>query len=229
MPRNEYRIPRKDDLFHIYIQVTAKALMDGSPVPTWQRLGLTPDEKQQWISIAGLWVARYNDCKSPLTRTPLAIEKKNTVKKQFIAAATPMLARIAGSPNITLADRGIFRLLLPDRTLTARGKITEAPVASIVPITGAWLKIKTMRFTDSNRASLHKLADAIEMRYVIGGTQPATPDDCPLQHISTRATFILRLEAEHAGKRIYCFFRWVNFSRPQNNGGWSGLYQCVVA
>jgi len=229
MPKNEYRIPRDNDGFHIYIQNTAKAIAEGSPVPTWQRLGLTADEKQTWLNLKGLWVARYAEYKSPLTRTTVVTKAKNTVRKQFIAFATPLLIRIEGSPNITLADRGIFRLLLPDRTLTARGRIDEAPSAGLETLQGAWVKIKTMRFTDANRASLHKLADAIEMRYVIGSTPPATPDDCPLQHISTRATFILRLNPEHSGKRLYCFFRWVNFSRPQNNGPWSGLRQCVVA
>jgi hypothetical protein len=50
-----------------------------------------------------------------------------------------------------------------------------------------------------------------------------------LQHISTRATFTLRLDPEHSGKRIYCYFRWVNFSRPQNNSPWSSMYQCIIA
>jgi hypothetical protein len=229
MPRNQYRIPRTQGKFDSYVKITSAYLNEGSPVPNWQRLGLTADEKNLWKNLGGLWIARFNEYNNAGTRTPVVIQQKNEVKKQFIDHAAPLLTRMAGSAALTEADRLVFHLPHPDRILTLRSAIRDAPDPMLISLSGGFIKMKVHVKNKEGRASRHPMADGVEVKYVLGNTPPQTPNDCPNYFISTKALFIMQLGIAAQGQRIYCFFRWVNLANPAHNSPWSSMLQTVVA
>jgi hypothetical protein len=67
-----------------------------------------------------------------------------------------------------------------------------------------------------------------ETRTPLGNAIPESPLDCPFVFTSTKATFAIKLGAQHSGKRFYAFFRWVNLSNSDNSGDWGLMYQTLV-
>lgn len=132
---------------------------------------------------------------------------------------------------MTATDRSKLNLHLRASTHTARGPITDIPIADARAIGGGAVKFTLRLTSDVTRASRHPLADVIEMKYVLlslpapGATivTPATADDCERNHFSKKAIFTVHYGASAPGKMLYCFFRWVNLSNPANNSPWTGV------
>ena len=91
---------------------------------------------------------------------------------------------------LNATDRSTLNLPLRDTTRTARGPITDIPIADAKAIGGGAVKFRLRLTSDATRASRHPLADVIEMKYALinpvapvtpggtaggGGTAPGTP------------------------------------------------------
>jgi hypothetical protein len=242
------RIPRTDEPFNNYIRSTANALAAGMPTGA-DRLGLTAQQAAAWETYRTNWDIEYTLYVDESTRTTTVTNAKNRIRKEFIEFASTLLIAFSVHPNLTDADRLTFKLPEPDRTPTARGKITDLAYAIIVPVGGGSIQVKVRTNEDASRASRHRLADAVEVRYALlteaeaNSTPPASGNDtrvpgvntlpvnamdCPLVLNSTKASFRIELGPQHSGKRFYAFFRWVNLSRPANSGDFGQLYQTLV-
>jgi len=160
------RIPRTDDPFNSYINSTANALAAGSPSGA-DRLGLTTEQATQWENLRKDWNKEYEFYVDESTRTKTVTYAKNQIRKDFIAFASPLLTAFSVHPNLTGADRLTFKLPEPDRTPTARGKITDNAYPIINPVLGGSIDFKVRTSEDATRASRHPLADAIEVRYAL--------------------------------------------------------------
>jgi len=236
MKNNRHRIPRKNKLFHDFVSTTT-ATMAATDLPTvWERLGLTASEKDLWLSLGAAWKAIYTKCSSKVTCTATTIKERNTIKKNFIVFATPVLVRMSGSSALTEDDRAVFNLRKRDVVPTARFKIEGSPMGTLVPVGVATMRLRVRTATDSNRCSIHPLADGVEIRYALVDSsvalgspeEPTTALQAPHYVISKRAIFLIPLEASASAKRLYVFMRWVNLSNPAHNGPWGTAIQSIV-
>lgn len=236
------RVPKKDSDFNQYIHNTDEALQIAGPPTGAARLGLTTDEADEWHDYRQQWDDLYLLYGNPDTRTKTITENKNNLKADFADFARPLLKRIEGSPNLTTSDRSTFNLPAPDTTPTARGPILEKPDGNFKGIGGAKLQVRAKRSTDANRASMHPLADAAEIKYLIienraeptppVPTPPGSefdPDTFPHSLISSKALFVLNFTAAQQGKRIVAALRWLNLTNPANNSGWSDLFTTIIS
>ena len=94
--------------------------------------------------------------------------------------------------------------------------------------TTAYGDARLVQIEDATRASMHPLADAIEMRYFIGTTPPATAEDAPNNFISKKALFTFEAGSENGGQRLYIFCRYVNFTNQANNGPWTTVHSGTI-
>jgi hypothetical protein len=229
------RIPRLISTFNPYIINTSKHLADGTPVNNATRLGLTEVETKCWTELADEWLPLYK----------LYIDKKNSrtvaIKDQLLDIirktvqldrASHILDRIGASTQATIEDAGVFRIkkgITEKKTRTKpQTPITEQVVASIKLIGGGLAKVKCGSST-SQRASIYGAADSVECLYAVGHTPPDSAQAPGLQKaLSTRATFILPLGAEHSGECLYIYFRWYSTRHPRLAGPWSSLQTVLV-
>lgn len=236
------RVPQKDSEFDSYIRNTAAVLAEGTPTGA-DRLGLSTEEATQWAEYTTSWVEIYAKYTDPAKRTTAVTNSKNAVKKNFTEFARIPLGKIDLSDAITSEDRSTFRLPERDTTPTARGPITEVPIGNIKGTGGGIVEIRARRTTDASRPSLHPLADAVELKYLImedtnndpnnpnpnrNGGVP-TPDDCPFTVTSKSALWRVDTGTKYLGKRMIAFMRWVNLSTPANNSGWSDLMTTIIS
>ena len=234
MAHAQTRIPRKDNEFNQYINNTTVVLLAVGPPEGYVRLGLTVQEKDDWVAGRDAWNIVYPQFTDLGQRTKSITAQKNTVKNDFIDFATPLLDKIAISANLTLQDRDTFNLPVPDTTPTPRGNIEDVPIVGIKPIGGGQLKVRVRQDEDASRASRHPLADGLEFKGCIidpadqSAKIPSSPDECPKSHISKKALFNLELGAANSGKRIYFYVRWINLSNPANSGPWTEQGQSFI-
>ena len=126
------------------------------------------------------------------------------------------------------ADRTALNIPERDSEPTARGKIEVAPDVNITSLAGGFMKIRCRIDEDADRASMHPLADAIEMRYFIGTSAPATAEDAPNSFISKKALFTFEAGSENGGQRLYIFCRYMNLSNQANNGPWTTVHSGTI-
>ena len=232
MPHGSTIVPRTDPEFDQYIRNSTTHLLKdpGTPgsEPNFERLGITVAQKDDWVAFRDDWVDVYPKFTDLNTSTKTIRDEKNKIRKEFIEFSEKPLLTISGSPNIALADRNALNLPERDREPTARGKITTAPDVNVVSLAGGFMKIRCRIDEDADRASLHPLADVIEMKYLIGTAAPPTVDDAPNNFISKKALFNFEAGTGNGGQRLYIFCRWVNQSNPANNGPWTTVHSGTI-
>jgi hypothetical protein len=220
------------------LNVTNASVTDGTTAQVifqenWQRLGLLESQQNAWLTKTDLLIHKQMLIESELTRTPALINERNMLKAEFFDFAEPILKQIEGSLNLTLADREVFNIPVPDRTRTPRGPIGDSkPVVEVIIQGGGDLRFRARVGTDSNRASRHPLSDGIEIKYAllnIGDPPPASLDACTHSTFSSKSIFVIALGPLAEGKKFYGYARWINTSNPTNNGSWSTQFQAVVA
>ena len=109
--------------------------------------------------------------------------------------------------------------------------ITEGPHLRVRTLTGGDIEVKAYSTTDQTKASIPKFAKRIDYAYAIYETEdipPADPEDYPKRGDSSRAKFIIRAGAKNAGKRLYLISRWVNPSKPKQEGPWTKPISIVI-
>ncbi len=236
--QNRKRVPDAKGPFNAYLTGTTAHLETGtSPNRRGETLGLSTAELDDWIDFRDTWVplfAKYND---PSQRTKTVTEDVNDTMDGFRLFAEPLLNRMSGSSALTNQDRDILHLPVRDKTPTRRGKIEDTPFVKIEAIGGGQMKFRVRTTEDGSRASMHPLADFLEIKYMILGFDPSAPgtpasppapensiptaDTAKNYSISKKALFILETGENKVGKFMIAFLRWANASNPANSGPWS--------
>jgi hypothetical protein len=57
---------------------------------------------------------------------------------------------------------------------------------------------------------------------------PLAAIECAYNAISSKAQFTIAIGQQHSGKRVFCFFRWINLKNTNHSGPWSAVVQSVV-
>jgi hypothetical protein len=203
-------------------------------VPTnWERLGLTLAEKDDWLARRTAWLANEVLYDGNTTRTPAVVTQRTVIRDAFIEVADRHLNTFLGREELNEADRATFNLPPAEIHHSKRGKITDTPVTQVSSDSIATVTCRVRTTHDSTRYSMHPLADAVEVRYVIlpvteGVVPPNDVAQCRQFFISKKAIFSIELTQADSAKRFYCFLRWVNLSNPANNGSWTEIFTTVV-
>lgn len=232
MAYNKRRIPRADSALNAYIRSTTAILLKPSTPSNWERLGLTQAQKDGWKALHDKWVATYLLCKNPLTRTSTVLADKNEIRAEFTRFTKDILQYMKHRPGITAGERKIFRVWKDKKTKTRRSSITTAPQSVLKNMEGSWIKLRARVLASEGRPHIHRMADALEIKYSIlpfGTTPPYLPSQCTNSHISKRAITTLKIDTKHRSKVLYAFCRWVNLCQQTKSGPWSDRMEAIVA
>jgi hypothetical protein len=231
----ERRIPQSLSGFDEYIRRAVPYINAGAPIKNGTRLGLSATElttaqtyHDQWYTGNPASPGIYEKHSNPDTKTQTTRNQVTTLMENFTAFFSPLLTRMSTSPDLTETDRSTLNLPAPDRIPTPRGVIDAEPTVKVNSLPSARMKIRVNIDEDSTRASMHPLADAIEMRFQVGGAQPQNALACPGVTVSKKALFNFDAGIDNEGKKFFCFVRYVNQSNPENNGPWSSVHTGTV-
>ena len=136
------------------------------------------------------------------------------------------------NPLVTDEQRSEMALTIRDTEPSPHPAITDIPIVALRIIGGGDIEARCQMTTDQNRPSMHPAANLADYRYVlleIGGRPPADPEDYQKRDVSSRAKFIIHVGAKNEGKRFYAVFRWVNTTKPKQEGPWSEAITVVIA
>lgn len=197
-----------------------------------ERLGVLPAQVSEWESRAKAWFMKFEETQDPNKRTSTLVQEKNDLAEAFREFAEPVLNQIAGSPNITEADRAIFNIADASGSRSPRPVITSAPSADLSGMDGCEVMFVHKTQHTASRASMQPDADAVEVRWVLKDLDepaPLSPEECPNQHVSTRARFSMAFGVANAGKRLYCYSRWINLSDPHKSGPYDQRQTIVLS
>jgi hypothetical protein len=219
------------------------------------RLGLVSGESTGWTEKRDYWHdTLYPAYNNPITSSSTVKQQVKLFMKDFRTFGNPLLNRMAASGAATSDDEAVFRFVaVRDTVPTERGKIDDIPFGKLIPMGGGEFKIKVRTTSDSTRSSRHPLSDGVEVRWAVvaptseaatgAGTgadpaptgpgsaaaaPPTVSSDCPNTIMSPKAIFVLATGEASKNKNLYCFFRWVNQSKPANNGQWSERVQSGI-
>lgn len=232
---DERRISKSLSGFDVYIRTVVAWLQAGAPLTNGIRLGMTAGQITAAQAFLDLWwtgnpatpgwFERHSNANTKTKTTRIEVE---TIMSNFTDFFSPILTGMGVHPAITTEDRGTLNLPAPDRIPTARGVIDAEPTVKVNSMPSARMKIRVQTDADASRASLHPLADAIEMRYQVGGTQPANAPACAGMIISKKAIFNFDAGVDNEGKKFFGFVRYVNLTDPAKNGPWSSVHTGTV-
>lgn len=224
------RVPEIDSEFNTYmINTTAHLQLMRGGTLIYTLLGLSAGEMTAWINFLTTWATQYGLSQNPTTKTKTVNANKDAIHAAFFVFSEPLLTRMEGSDNLIQADRDVLNIAVPDRTPTARAVIDTAPNVDLTPLEGAQIDIELRRNEDADRPSIHPLADGWTMVYLIGTTPPANPAACPKTLTGSKAHSTFDATMENDGKKLYCFFRWINITDPNKNGPWSAMKLVTIS
>jgi hypothetical protein len=225
------RIPQALPAFDIYIRRVAAFLLAASGATTnGERLGLTSAQntatdniRKQWYTGNAAAPGAYELHTNDSTKTKATRQQVVNIVKNFTTFFSPLLTLMSVSPALTEGDRLVLNIPARDTTQTRRGLIEDAPTVNVSSQAGGRMKVRCRIDQDASRASMNPLADGIEMKYQVGGTQPANAAACPNSFISKSALFTFDAGDANGGQKFYCFCRYVNLTNPENNGPYGSI------
>lgn len=203
----------------------------------FKRLGMTQTEmdtaeayRDQWwtgiVATPGIYELHSNEATKNKT-TRRGVER---IMEEFTPFFSNLLRRMA-TLAYTDIDKETLNIPERDAVLTDRGPITNQPIVGVKPLGGGKVSLLTRLEEDSNRASMHPLADAVKIKFKIlppGELPPADADACDRESESTSASFDLDTGSGNAGKIIYGFANYVNITNHDNDGPPSTMFQTMI-
>ena len=228
------RIPRTITPFNLYLLLTTTYLQAGIPTNA-ERLGISSEEAAGWTALFTQWeplYAKYADKKNSRTtaiKDQLLVIINECVK---LDQTKHLLDRIAASANVTIADMETFNIkkgvLGKPSPTVATAPITKQVIAALIPLGGCSFTIKC-RHISGQQPAIIKGANCVQYHYLVGKTAPTSTKDKMLdKDLSTKASFILKLETDSAGQYLYIYFRWYNTKHPKLAGPWNALQTNLI-
>ena len=176
------------------------------------------------------WTTVFPKHTNPLTSTPANQKKKEKLIVDIFKLLRIIYADIKQSVLIQ-EDKSVLRIIDDDTVLTERGKIEGKPITGIRQLGSGEIKFTNRVLPDATRASKHKSADFVEMKwglFDLNAPKLTDPDALPKTKQSTRAVFTFAFGAVNIGKRVDAAFRWGITGAPEKSGGWSDIRSFVL-
>ncbi len=173
------------------------------------------------------WKDVYPKSRSGATRTTSITARKTELRKKITNRLRAVYRDIPQSV-LTVKDRATLGLKKRAKKHSKRPAISSSPGVALQTMGSSWMRVTCRREKDSDRASRHPDADAIELCYKIGGEQPESPAGCDTTIIFTRSIYLLKLDPVDAGQRLWCYARWKNIRHHQKSGPWCELRRAII-
>ena len=217
MPKSVDWIKKRDDDFFnqegAYVdRVDANKVAWGIPVGAVNALtALRAEYEPLYTKVqdkknrTGADVAAHRDCRKRYQTALRAFHKEWVINNSLIP----------------LSDKVILVGKTRDTEPSPHPAITDIPGVTLRVIGGGDIETRCKATKDQTRPSMHPVANLVDYRYVIleiGDIPPADPEDYSKRDVSSRAKFVIRAGAKNEGKRFYSVFRWVNTTKPKQEG-----------
>ena len=171
---------------------------------------LTPAMATAYNALHDDFVAKWNVCQVPSTKTPLAIEQKNAAKQLLIAEIRKLSRIVQNSPTTTDAMRVELGLPVPDVTPSPINPPTEKPVVEIVKVDGRTVTVRLRQPGSESRGKPAGVLGATVCSF-IGATPPADIAGWKPEGESTRTDFSVAFPASvPAGTQVWITAFWKN-------------------
>ena len=170
--------------------------------------GLTAAQATSYGTKHDDFVAKWNVCQNPATKTKVAVEQKNASKAVLISEIR-LLGRIVQSfPGTTDAMRIDLGLPVPDTTPSPINPPTEKPVMEIVRVDGRTVSIR-LRSPDSEGRSKPPGVIGASIFSFAGAAPPADVSAWKSEGESTRTDFDIEFPATLApGTQVWLTAYW---------------------
>ena len=204
-------------------RVVANALAWGIPAPAVAAL----------VTLRAEYEPLYETVQDKKNRTGADVAAHRDCRKRYQTALRAFHKEwVVNNSLIPLADKVILVGKVRDTEPSPHPAITDIPYVALRVIGGGDIEARCRTTKDSTRASMLSSANLVDYRYAMletGDIPPADPEDYPKRDVSSRAKFVIRAGAKNEGKRFYSVFRWVNTTKPKQEGPWSEAITVIIA
>lgn len=236
-------IPHAYSKFNNWQKQLVKGLLTdpltGDPVPfppaggdpaNWEIWDIPQAGMQKLVDAQATYQPFYNDWSDEDARNKTIVEahkKGHKVYEKFLREFVAQWLR--NNKKLTTGDKAGLGLTVPDTERTDRAAIEDRPTAKAEMKGGALLKLEFRMKDDSTRTSMHPDADVVELKWQIGGTEPASPEQTNKTDTFSKARHAMQLDVADAGQFFYGYARWKNNSDASKSGPYSALIKIIIS
>jgi hypothetical protein len=228
MPKQKRYIPlRDDDFFNFQGNLVNLVVANKS---AW---GIPDSAVNPLVARRVSFEPLYTTAQNKTTRSRADVLAHRQSRKLYEKEIrTFVKAYLLYNPLVTDEQRSEMALTIRDTEPSPHPVITDIPIVALRVIGGGDIDARCKALKDQTRPSMLSSANLIDYRYVmleIGARPPANAEDYTKRDVSSRAKFIIRVGAQNEGKRFYAVFRWINTTKPKQEGPWSEAQTVVIA
>jgi len=189
-------------------------------VATPASFGLTVAQATAFTALFNTWQAFYLIANNPSTRTPSAIQSKNTFKDAMIdgpGGIRQLVNIIQAFPDLTNTQRVDLGITVPDASPTPVPPPANPPVLTVVSTLGRVVKLQLRDFTDSEKRGRPEGVAGATILMFVGEEPPIDPVQWIFVLNTTRTTVDINFPPSVApGARVWMTAFWKN---PREQAG----------
>jgi hypothetical protein len=221
MRRDDY-IPRKNVDFITWVTNFLKYLYSSI-----SRFNFPPDEYQKLVMRRDDLVQKFEAAENPSTRTPLAIQARNSARKTLEKMLRSVVKEfLTFNRAVTDEDRIGLGLRIYKSTRTPSSVADESPDIDVDTSTPGRVGIHFFEKSSRHKKAKPAGQAAVEVAWIISDTLPTRWDQLLHSDINTNSPYILSFENDRRGKTVYFALRWVN-TRGEK-GPWTKIESAII-
>jgi hypothetical protein len=169
---------------------------------------LTPAQATAYGAVHDDFVAKWNICQDPATKTKEAVEIKDTAKDALVANLRMLVKIIQNAPTTTNAMR--IDLAIPERESepTPVPPPAQAPLLEVASVYGRNIRIKLNDASGEKRGRPEGCKGA-QVYSFVGPTAPAGTDGWKMEGLVTRPTALVEMgESVAPGSKVWLTACW---------------------
>ena len=177
--------------------------------------GLSLEQGAMIAAAVGAFDTAYETAKNRDTRTPVAIESKNTAKREMIRVVRSMVRLIQAWPEITDAKRSMLGITVPDPTPTSVPVPAMPPVLTVVAVMGRVIKVNLRGREDDGSVSDRRGRPAgvrgASVYFAAGEDYPQDISGWSFKGSVSATTFTVSIpDSVPAGSKVFLTAQWFN-------------------
>ena len=161
-----------------------------------------------------IWTPAWNKAKDKGNRSRQDVEQKNTARGGYEPVLRNVIQQYVQNNTLVPDDARVSMGIRPRDTVRTRVPVPDTvPQLDILPGNGNVLRVNFRQQPGAPGTGSRGKPDGVErcnLRYKMGGTAPASVNDCPLAASGTRSPITLSFSGSDAGLRIYVYGQWEN-------------------
>jgi len=196
----------------------------------WENWEITEADTAVVVNGQATYQPFYDDWSDEDARNDTIIENHQREHKIYVGLIRDYVnENLRNNSNLDTGNLSDLGLTVPDTERTAKPQLEDRPLVAAKMKGGALLKLQFEIAEDSTRPSMHPDAHGLELKYQIGGTEPASADDTTKSVTFTKSRHSIQLGVENAGQYFYGFARWINTSENSKSGPYSVIIKIIIS